>query len=90
MVRARQVGLFQYSAGLGRVLKKSQVAGRFRSGKSVEIFDRVCRVLNLLSGISEYAGYFRVCRVVWVFRVYVMFGFTQYTMILKIESGQVW
>ena len=41
MVRARQVGLFQYSAGLGRVSKKSQVAGRFGSGRSVEIFDRV-------------------------------------------------
>ena len=44
MVRARQVGLFQYSAGLGRVLKKCQVAGRFGPNRSVEIFDWVFSV----------------------------------------------
>ena len=35
---------FQYRAGSGRVLKKVRVAGRFGSGNSVEIFDRVFRV----------------------------------------------
>ena len=34
-------GLFHYRAGSGRVLKKSWVAGRFGSCRSVEIFDRV-------------------------------------------------
>ena len=41
MVRARQVGLFQYSAGFGSGIEKKSGAGRFGSGRSVEIFDWV-------------------------------------------------
>ena len=39
--RAQWVEFFQYPAGSGRLLKKSPVVGRFGSGRSVEIFNRV-------------------------------------------------
>ena len=62
----------QYWAGTGQVLKKSWVAGGYRSGRSVEIFDRVflgnlfthghfrtCRVFLCMLGIYRYLGYIR-------------------------------
>ena len=51
-----------------QVLKKSQAAGGFGSGRSDEIFDGV------FTGTLFTLGYFRVS---WVFRVYQMFRFTQ-------------
>ena len=48
MTRAQWVEFFfQFWAGWGRVLKKSRAAGGFGSGRSIEIFDRVFRVIRV-------------------------------------------
>ena len=60
LARAQPEGFFQYRPASAGALKKSQVAGRFGSGISVEIFNQV---------ISRYLFYSQV------FRVYTMFGF---------------
>ena len=41
LARAQPEGFFQYRPASAGALKKSQVAGRFGSGISVEIFNRV-------------------------------------------------
>ena len=68
------VGFFQYRAGLGRVLTKSQVAGRFRSGITVEIFDQVFpgtvfTVFLGILGIKDIPN-------VWIYQVYLIFWVT--------------
>ena len=58
---------------MGRVLKKSRVAGGFGSGRSVEIFDRV------FPGILGISGYFQVVPgISRYFLCFFMFGYTRY------------
>ena len=62
------MGLFQYQAGSGRVLKKEDwVAGGFDSGRSVEVFYRVFpgtlstfeyfRMFQVFLGIPDISGF---------------------------------
>ena len=63
MDRAQRVVFFNIGQVLAGYQKKSRIAGGFGSGRRVEIFNRV------FSGILFTLGYFRVFRVIWIFRV---------------------
>ena len=78
VARAQWVVFFlQYQSGSCRVLKKkSRVAGRFRSGRSVEIFDQA--YLDTLFDLR----YFQLCPVFWVYLKCQVY--TRYQVILVI------